>query len=383
MRRKRLIAVLFIFVIAILSVPVIAAKDKDIESEKELGKKTAADTDKVLKFVKDEKYNKRVEPILQKISSVAKTTKVKATYGSDRLADFDYTFKIVDDASVNAASLPAGYIYINKGLMDKVASDDELAGVIAHEVAHAAHHHVVQLLKKQGQFTPYLYALLAAALLSHSDDLENVYMGVSMLGTSQMSEYSQVAEEDADKTAIEYMIKANYNPIGMLTFIEKLAREDAYNPVDYGVYMNHPYSKARADYLIAELKKRNIPINRRAVTNTMIAAAKETSIGEKKVFQVVVDGRVIFDAADTPNATSANRAKSIADKLNQMFDTNPEIRDVKLGSADTSVYIKDQLIVDIQQDDADLKSTSREALAAAVKDAIQAVLLSEDLNLMY
>ncbi|MEN6371162.1 MAG: M48 family metalloprotease [Armatimonadota bacterium] len=384
MHRFKWPLILFIFVVAVLSVPATAKKD-DIEAEKKLGQQAAIETDKTLKFIKDEKYTKRVNEIGQKIAAIAGKVKVPATYGSDELTDFTYTFKVVDDKEINAESLPAGYIYINKGLLDHVESDDELAGVIAHEAAHVAHHHMVQLLKKQGQYNAYVLALLAATVIGKADsgDLQNVYYGAKMFEIAKLNGYSREAEEDADKTAIEYMTRAGYNPVGMLTFIEKLARDDAYNPVDYGVYMNHPYSKDRADYLIAELNKRHIPINRRAVTSDMMAVVKDITVGEKNISQVVVDDRVIFKAADTESLSSSDRAKSIAAILNKAFDMNPDIRDVKIGNEDTGVYIKDKLIVDVLPEDAALASTTREALAASVHEAIQAVLVSESLKLMY
>lgn len=385
MHRIKWLLFLLVFVVALLSVPATASKKDDVEAEKKLGQQAAIETDKTLKFIKDEKYTKRVEQIGKKISEIAGTTKVQATYGNADLADFTYSFKVVDDKDVNAAALPAGYIYINKGLIDRIESDDELAGVIAHETAHVAHHHMVQLLKKQGQYNAYVFALLAAAIIGKADsnDMQNVFYGAKMFEIAKLNAYSREAEEDADRTAIEYMIKADYNPVGMLTFIEKLARDEAYNPVDPGVFSTHPLTKNRAAYIISELNRRNIPINRRAVTAEMMAAAKEVTVREKKISQVVIGSKVIFKAADIPSRSSADRAKSIADTLNKALDTNPSIRDVKLGHDDTAVYIKDKLIIDVQQEDAALESTTREALAATIRESIQAVLVSENLRLMY
>lgn len=383
MHRAKWLIALLIFAVMVASFPAVAAKDNDLEAEKKLGKETAAEIDKTLKFITDEKYKKRVDEIGKKISDIAKTVKVTATYGNDELADFAYTFKIIDDKEVNAAALPAGYIYINKGLLDSVESDDELAGVIAHEVAHVAHHHLVALLKKQGQYNAYMFAIFAAAMLSKSQDVQNIFNGAQLFQIAKMNAYTQEAEEDADRTAIEYMIRAGYNPVGMLTFIEKLAREDAYNPIDLGVFRTHPLTRNRASYIISELKRRNIPINRRLVTSEGKAFVKEIIDGEKMISLVVIGNKVIFKPADIPNSSSANRAKAIAEALNSALDLNPGIRDVKLGHDGITVYVKDKLIVEVQQNDAELESTTKEALATTVKEAIQSILVAESLKLMY
>lgn len=385
MHRVKWLAVLFIYAAMVVSFPAVAAKENDLEAEKKMGQEAAAEVDKTLKFVADEKYTKRVEEIGKKITGIAKTTKVPASYGSADLADFTYTFKVVDDKEVNAAALPAGYIYINKGLLDRIESDDELAGVIAHEAAHVAHHHMVSLLKKQGQYNAYMFAILAAAMLCKTDgqDMQNVFYGAKLFEIAKLNAYSQEAEEDADRTAIEYMVKAGYNPVGMLTFIEKLAREEAYNPIDPGVFRTHPLTRNRASYITSELKRRNIPINRRQVTSEAKALVKEVTIDEKKISQVVIGSKVIFKPADIPDSSSADRARAITEALNIALDLEPGIRDVKLGHDGITVYIKDKLIVEVRQDDAVIESTTKEALAVTVKEAIQSVLIAESLKLMY
>jgi len=366
--------------------PVIAAKKEvDIDAEKKLGQQAVAEVDPTLKFITDEKYVNRVKKIGEKLAAVAKKDKITATYGSAELADFDYVFKVVDDKDVNAMSLPGGYVYVNKGLLDKIESDDELAGVIAHEIAHIAHHHMVFLLKKEGQYNKILFAILAAAMIGKASgpDMQNVLYGARLFEIAKLNAYSQEAEDDADRTAIEYMIKANYNPVGLLTFMEKLARDQAYEAVDPGIFRTHPVTKNRANNIIAELKKRGITINRRAVSSGAIAIIRDTEVKGQKIAEVVVDNRVILRPANLPGSSSVERAKTITDTLNRQLDKNPEFRDVKLSHDGTGVYIKDVLIVNINDEDAELAGLTKEALALKVKEAIQAVFLSESLKLLY
>ena len=89
-------------------------------------------------------------------------------WGSSQLKQFNYTFRVVDDKDVNAYSLPGGFIYVNKGLLDYVHSDDELAGVLAHEITHASHHHMVKLMHEQSKIQNVLLPALARLVgLSH------------------------------------------------------------------------------------------------------------------------------------------------------------------------------------------------------------------------
>src|SRR5919199_1156903 len=91
---------------------------------------------------------------------------VPATYGSEKIVPYNYQFFVVDDKDVNAFSLPGGYIYVNKGLLDYVQSDDELAGVLGHEVIHAAHHHVAKLEREQHRLGNQMAIGLLAAILA-------------------------------------------------------------------------------------------------------------------------------------------------------------------------------------------------------------------------
>lgn len=362
-----------------------ATKESDTDVEKKLGQEAAAEAEKTLKFVTDEECVKRVETIGKELAAIAKTTKVPAAYGSDELADFAYTFRVVDDKEVNAFALPAGYVYVNKGLLDRVESDDELAGVLAHEIAHVAHHHMLKLLRKQSQIDKSIFLLIAAAAIGKvpGSDMQNIFYGAKLFEIAKLNSYSQEAESDADTAAIRYMLKTKYNPVGILTFMEKLARDQAYDPVDPGVFRTHPLSRERADNIIAQLESHEIPIDRRAVSSGVEATARDLTIGKEKVSEVVVGDRVVIQLANTLDATSAERARAIAEQLNSLFRLNPKIREVRLSHDGTAVYIKEQLVVDVRPADAKLTGISRESLAMKAKESIQAAVLSEEMQLMY
>ena len=135
-------------IFAVVSISVYAASDpaKDDAAEIKLGKDAAVQVDKDMKLITTGPELDRVVKIGNKLAAIAASVNVPATWGINRLSKFDYTFKLVDAKDINAFSLPGGFIYVNKGLVDAVQSDHELAGVIAHELAHAAHHHRIFIM---------------------------------------------------------------------------------------------------------------------------------------------------------------------------------------------------------------------------------------------
>src|SRR5437016_6445578 len=144
--------------------PVLAQKPPVEDPEVKLGRENAVTNDKEVKLVADAKLLERVNRIGQEVAAVANTTAVTAIWGSPELKKFPYSFKIVDDKDVNAYSLPGGFIYINKGLLDAVRSDDELAGVLAHEIGHDVHHHMVKLIKESNKLDKILTPLTLLAI---------------------------------------------------------------------------------------------------------------------------------------------------------------------------------------------------------------------------
>ncbi len=387
MKTRRMLSVALALLAVAIPATAAGLKAKDIEAERNLGKEGAAEAAKSMKFVSDPKYIKRVEAIGLKIVPIAKTYEVKASYGSPTLTDFTYSFKVVDDKTANAFSLPGGYIYVNKGLIDRIESDDELAGVIAHEISHVSHHHMLQLLRKQSQIDSSILLIIAAATLgkASSGDMANVFYGAKLVEMAKLNSWSQKAEYDADNTAIEYMIKTGYKPVGMVTVLEGLAREETYNPAinNMGAAQDHPLSGDRARNIITNLTKRGISIDRWQVESGTVATVRDVVVKDHKLSEVVAAGKVIFQPTDNPTASSKDRAKKIADALNKMLRQDPGQWEVRISPDGTAVYLRQELIVEVAQSDADIAGTTKESLANKAKDSIQAAILSEQMRRMY
>ena len=372
---------LIVFTLLIAAGPVLAA---NFEAEISAGKKASEEVAKESKFIDDAALLDRVRTVGSAIAKVASETEIKATYGQPTLAKFDYSFKIIDDKDANAFALPGGFVYVNKGLLDYVQSDDELAGVLAHEIAHVAHHHGMQLLKaEQKQLTAMALALIVGASVGvDSSTIGDLAQAMTLVRIAKLNSYGQDAEIDADRTAVDYLAATNYNPVGMLTFMERYARDEIRKPgMDYGIFTTHPPSTERAQWIIDEIEKRNIPINRRLVTTYMKVEVKP--VADSTASSVWIGDIEIMRLADSGGEKASARSQHMADKLGNLLLAGAGLRDVKIGGGSQYVTIMDQVLISPTTDDAELAGTSVADVVNSTATAIRKALLQEFLNSKY
>ncbi|MCX5696284.1 MAG: Maf and M48 domain-containing protein [Candidatus Omnitrophica bacterium] len=209
------------------------------DKEVQMGQAVAREVAKQYKYTDDPLLQKRVEDIGKKIVAV-----------SDR-KEIDYHFFVLDEDEVNAVSLPGGYVYIFKGLVDKVANDDELAGVIAHEVGHiVARHSIKKLQALQGYSI--LRILVAAA--PSSGEVGNA---ADVAFTELLLGYSREDELLADQLGARYIKSAGYDPHAMISFLQKLQEVNRRRPLQpKSYYKTHPYTPDRIRVVKEELGER-------------------------------------------------------------------------------------------------------------------------------
>jgi predicted Zn-dependent protease len=183
------------------------------ESEVNLGRSVAKQVEKRYKLANDPLMQERVRVIGAKIAAVC-----------DR-RDIAYTFKVIAEKEVNAVSLPGGYIFVNQGLMEKITTDDELAGVLAHEVGHVTARHSV---KKLQAVWGYSFLRIVSAVIAPNADVQNAS---DMAFTELSLGYSRKDELLADTLAARYMKRAGYDPHGMIGFLQKLDQVEKKRPI--------------------------------------------------------------------------------------------------------------------------------------------------------
>ena len=184
----------------------------------------------------DPLMTKRVREIGARIASV-----------SDR-KEVNYTFTVIGEDDVNAFALPGGYIFIFRGLVEEVESDDELASVIAHEVAHIVARHSVKRL--QGGIG---YNILQILMMTGGSGVQDARRINAAFGQLVMS-YSREDEALADKIALRYLEKAGFDPMAMIGFLRKMQKVNKDAPIKpYSHYRSHPHIADRIRMVKQEL----------------------------------------------------------------------------------------------------------------------------------
>ena len=224
--------------------------ERDLNKEQKLGKKLSENIEKEHEVIEDLQKNLLIRQIGNKLAEVSE------------LKGMNYHFKILNIEGPNAFSIPGGYIYATYDLFEYVQSDDELAGILAHEIAHVIHNHA---LKQTRDNTKYTLLTILATLLTGEPD-------VAVLGKlttiTLLNQYNREYEEEADLTATDLLIKAGYNPVGFLTFLERLYAREMFKPeVNLGIFQTHPETENRINYVIDMFIEKGIDIDRRATTD--------------------------------------------------------------------------------------------------------------------
>lgn len=188
-------------------------------------------------------------------------------------SDLIYRFTVVDSDEVNAFALPGGYIYITRGLLAHLNSEDELAAVLGHELGHVTARHAVR------QYTAQTAASLGYSITSvfvpelRTQGGSNVF---NILGTAIIKGYGRGHELEADALGAEYLARTGRDPRAMLSVIgtlknqelfeKQLALKEGREPRSYhGVFASHPDNDTRLQELIRGADAKRVPAAGRAV----------------------------------------------------------------------------------------------------------------------
>lgn len=204
--------------------------------EVSMGADVAKKLEKQYGLVEDAYLQARVDRIGQSIVAVCDRQNIK------------YSFKVLNTKEINALAVPGGYIYLFKGLVDLMQTDDELAAVLAHEVTHVVKRHSVNQIEKQLAMT----LVFAVAFGDKAMLLQNLTQQALMSG------YSRSDERQADEFGFIYARKAGYNPYGMFVTMGKLNDLAGESKGNYGLFSSHPEPEARVKAIEKYIQKLNI-----------------------------------------------------------------------------------------------------------------------------
>jgi Zn-dependent protease with chaperone function len=145
-----------------------------------------------------------------------------------------FTFKVINSAEINALALPGGYIYVFKGLLDFMPTDDEVAAVLGHEIGHVTGNHIARREREQ------LWSMIIGAILGGPEAAIAANAALAALPA-----YSQRDEREADDRGFSYLLGANMSPYAMLVVMNKLHDSDEHPDININ-FAQHPDPAVRA-----------------------------------------------------------------------------------------------------------------------------------------
>ena len=173
---------------------------------------------------------------------------------------FEYRFSVVDSSAINAFATPGGYVYVNRGLVNLVENESELASVLSHEIAHVHARHVASIVEKSQKINiATLVAILAGAFLGGGGDATAAITGFSVAAATAMNlKYSREHEEEADRLGISCLVKAGYDGKATLDFLKIMRQYEYYASNLPSYFLTHPGTDERIRYIDALLQTRYV-----------------------------------------------------------------------------------------------------------------------------
>lgn len=204
--------------------------------EIKMGESIAARVAEKMKLYDNYTQQERVDQIGQRIANV-----------SDR-KDLVYHFYIIDDESENAFSLPGGYVYIFRGLIERLDTDDEIAAILAHEVGHiCARHSIKRLQESIGM------QALGILMIRGSNDAYTRVKANQALGHLILS-HARSHEFESDRLAVRYLKAAGFDENAAVSVLDKLLKIQMNRPMQAKRYWyTHPYLAARRSAINKEI----------------------------------------------------------------------------------------------------------------------------------
>jgi beta-barrel assembly-enhancing protease len=171
-------------------------------------------------------------------------------------ARLDFQFFMMQDGTINAFAMPGGFVGVHTGLLLAAQTEAELAGVLAHEVAHVTQRHLARMLGQQGQISiPTIAALVVAILAARSNsDISQGIVAAAGAGSIQAQlDYSREYEREADRVGFQILQSASFDVSGMASFFERLQKAGRIYDNNAPAYMRtHPLTTER----IADMQNR-------------------------------------------------------------------------------------------------------------------------------
>ncbi len=210
------------------------------EEEKKLGKRVLLEMEKKGGFERDLDLQAFIERV-----GYSLVDKVGPT-------PFEFKFHLINAVEPNAFAVPGGYIFVTTGLLVLAEDEQEIAGVLSHEIAHVTGRHISQLIEKSKRLNIASMAAILVAMLAGGGGAGSQAGATMAIATAEALalKYTREMEVDADQNSLKYMIKAGYDPYGMITFLNKIYKTSLTSGPQIPPYLStHPAIESRISLL--------------------------------------------------------------------------------------------------------------------------------------
>src|SRR6185437_14977826 len=273
-----------------------------IESEIRMGKEYATQIEASLKLVTDPTINEYINRVGQNL-----------VRNSD--AKVPFTIKVVDSDVINAMALPGGFFYVNSGLILAADDEAELAGVMAHEIAHvAARHTTRQMTRAQfANFASLPLIFVGGGIGLAAREAAGIGLPVTFL------KFSRGFEAEADYLGIQYMYKAGYDPNEFVNFFEKIQAQEKKKPGSMAkVFSDHPQTPDRIQKSQEEIATILPPRDQYIETTS--------EFNDVKARLAAIENRHKVDDSNNPNKPSLRRSQASTKDGDKKDDDRPTLK---------------------------------------------------------
>lgn len=215
----------------LLAFTVTACATISTQQEVEMGQQYAAQINQQLPIIQDAEINRYINVLGDSVAGLS----------DDR--DLDWHFFVVDSKEVNAFALPGGFIYVNRGLIERSDQLDQLAGVLGHEIGHVTNRHSVKLMEKEQAAN---IGIALGCVLTRVCESQATGALVDVAGGAIFAKFSREDEKEADESGVQYVTRAGIDPRGIPQMFEKLIEERGARPAGVEAWFStHPLEEDR------------------------------------------------------------------------------------------------------------------------------------------
>ena len=205
------------------------------QQEIEMGTQYSQQINSQLPIVQDVEINRYINVLGDSIARLTSRTDITEANA--------WHFYVVDSKEVNAFAVPGGYIYVNRGLIERTQRMDQLAGVLGHEIGHVVKRHSIQQMQQQqGANIGVTLACVLTSICNNQAGQAAIQVG----GTALFARFSRQDETEADEEGIRNVIRAGISPNGIPEMFQILVNERQSNPSAVeGWFATHPLEEDR------------------------------------------------------------------------------------------------------------------------------------------